>query len=97
MKLYPAKNGGIVVWRNNAYVLTHVEYELLVALEATDVPITGEQLGKKVFPLSAPHLHSRMISVYVEKIRRKVDRNIIQSRKRVGYWFGKETLQLQTG
>lgn len=92
MQLFPANpSGGVLIWRNSAYTLTQVEFEILTLI-VNNAPISANDIGARVFPKSPPEMWQRMVSNYVTKLRRKIELGVIDASKN-GYRF-KEEMEL---
>lgn len=103
MRLFPAvPSGGVLVWRGKAYNLTQVEYLLCEAVaKAAPEKISGVELGAVAFPVSQRGNGAKMVAVTINRLRKKIGRDVIVSQRGGdcalrGYRLGTETkMELQ--
>ena len=71
---------------NKEIVLTTLEYKLLILLvENLNKVVTRDYIIDKIYELTGNDIYDNTVSVYIKRLREKLDTDIIKTIKGVGY------------
>ena len=83
----------------NPVVLTALEYRLFAMLAKNSGKVlTREQILERIWDLSGNYVEDNTLTVYIKRLRKKLDTNMIKTVKGLGYWrYNEKHIKISCG